>query len=293
MSADITIYNNHGFAASRWRSGDPPTLPADYSTLTYSGEPYTPTGLTSPGESFTADLPYAQLFWDTFFETLFPEVTQADFDAELTTGTAGGYYRQMFEIAAMDFYDSYFRGRDDLGSNMVNQLLPESTWTALSAQEQKITIFKYLKTRTNVNHKEFTERMYLNKLNFRHKNVFVWVAEIMISIMGSLQQNTINAGRYATRLAQTQKSISTEMSSSVYRYQTLRNSADYFRMALNENNGKELEDLRTFRNKIQKETDQASSFLESSNSAVESMGSTSLEFLNKAKQLQSIFFQQI
>lgn len=292
MSSDITLHTNQGFAQSRWRSGDPPSVPTDLTTMTYSGSPYTPEGLTQPDDSYTANMPYAEVFWDTFFETIFPEVTQSDFQKELSTGTEGGYYRNLFTIAAEDFYDSYFRGRDDLGSNMAGQILTEDTWNALSHDEQRITIYKYLTTRNTVQHKEFTERMLLNKLNVRHSNVFQWVAELMIGIMGSLQQNTINAGRLATRLAQTQKSISTQMSSSIYNYQTLANSADYYTMSLNENNGKELEDLRAFRNEIQKETDQASAFLESSNSGVETMGSTALQFLTKSKALQSVFFRQ-
>lgn len=289
---DVTLFADQGFNASRWRSGESPTLPSDLTTLTYTGQPFTPEGLTAEDETFTANMPYGEVFWEVFFETVFPEVTQGDFDAETSTGTAGGYYRNLFMIAAEDFYDSYFRGRDDLGSNMVGTLLSESTWNALTRDEQRITIYKYLDTRSEVKHKEFSERMLLNKLQARRENVFVWVAQLMISIMGSLQQNTINAGRYATRLAQTQKAISTEMASSTYSYQTLAHPEDYPRMALNENNGKELEDLRTFRNKIQKETDAASSFLESSNSGVETMGATSLQFLNKSKSLQSVFFHQ-
>lgn len=292
MSSDITMYTNLGFAESRWRSGDPPSLPSDLETMTYSGSPYTPEGLTQPDDSFTANMPYAEVFWDTFFETIFPEVNQTDFNRELSTGTAGGYYRNLFQIAAEDFYDSYFRGRDDLGSNTQGQLISENTWNNLTHDEQRVTIYKYLKTRSDVQHKEFTERMLLNKLDVRHKNVFHWVAEMMISIMGSLQQNTINAGRLATRLAQTQKAISTEMSSSIYNYQTLANAADYYTMSLNENNGKELEDLRALRNQIQKDTDQASAFLESSNSGVETLGSTALQFLTKSKALQSVFFRQ-
>lgn len=292
---DTSISSHLGFAASRWRADLPPRFDDQNITLQYIGTPYTPEN-QSPGQP-PGDLTnlYGKIFWETYFEALFPSINNSDFLNEKSTGVPGGYFTQLYKIAALDFYDSYFRGRDDLGSNSAGQVMlpPYSGWTSLTDNEKKLVIKRYFYSRSDFVDvtKEFSDRMLLNHMNLRSINVFYYVAQLMVGVMSEMQANTINAGRYATRLAQTQKAISTEMMKTTYLYKTLLNSSDYGTINTNENNGAKLEALRMNRSRVQKETDQASSFLESSQRAVEEQGSKALEFLKKGQEMTNLFFK--
>jgi hypothetical protein len=310
-SNNIDIYDSLGFRASTWRSGDQP----GYETygqnppVFYTGEPYMPNNPTvpNPGPNFSANLTdlYGRVFWNTFFQTLFPQIAEQNFLNEKSTGTPGGYFTQLYQIAMRDFYDSFFRGRDDLGSNSLNQLTTPQTWASMTYDDQRLTIKKYLYTRSNIAStsyldqngttimRDYTGNMLLKDLSLRSTNVFFYVAALMVRVMGQLQENTINAGRYATRLSETQKTIATEMTNPKYNYLSLEESShnDYARIRANEQNNLTLENLRMYRDQIQKETDQASNFLESSQQGVEEQGSKALEFLKKGQELTQLFYR--
>lgn len=305
---NIDIYDSLGYQASTWRSGSA-GVPL-YSTYApqnvyYTGVPYTPNGLTAPDSSFSVNISaiYGQAFWNTFFETLFPQISTQNFLNEMSTGTPGGYFSQLYQIAMRDFYDSYFRGRDDLGSNSLNQLTTTDVWNAMDANEQSLVIKKYLYTRNNVATasyidsngftimRDYTNNMQLKDLSLRATNVFYYVAALMVRVMGQLQDNTINAGRYATRLSETQKTVANEMSSDTYNYHSISNSSDYATMKLNDQNNLTVENLRMYRDQLQMETDKASNFLETSQQAVEEQGSKALEFLKKGQELTQLFYR--
>lgn len=305
---DIQIYDSLSYNASTWRRGGVPSY-ATYGPSTpvyYTGVPYTPPSATTPDNTFSENVSaiYGQVFWETFFETLFPQISTDNFLNEKSTGTPGGYFKQLYEIAMRDFYDSYFRGRDDLGgTNTYNTIVTTSMWNSLSDDEKRLVIKKYLFTRSTVAassyldengfqiQRQYTGNMFLRDLNLRTTNVFFYVAALMVRVMGQLQENTINAGRYATRLAETQKTVSTEMTSSKYSYQTLDSQDDYGAQQANEQNGLALENLRLYRDQLQKETDRASNFLETSQQAVEEQGSKALEFLKKGQELSQLFYR--
>jgi hypothetical protein len=293
-TTNVQISTNIGFGASSWRSGDPPQFEDQNITLIYNEKAFNP--LTQQSDTPTnIDLTniYGKVFWDTFFSTLFPSVKNQDFISEKSSSVPGSYYTQLYKIAATDFFDSYFKGRDDLGSNSQGQSLSLNNWSTLTPEAQQLIIKKYLYTRSTFidSAKEFTSKMFLNNLNLRSLNVFYYVAELMVGVMSQLQQNTINAGQYATRLAENQQAISKEMQKSIYLYKTLLNASDYGTTNTNENNGQKLENLRMRRDMVQKETDQASTFLETSQQTVEENSNQALQFMQKGSDLSKIFFK--
>lgn len=309
---DLTLNPILGFSGSTWRTGTSSYVP-DYATyaptVIYTGAPY---GLPAAGYDYNVNVSnlYGEVFWNTFFEVAFPSITSQNFLAEMSTGTPGGYFMQMYSIAMLDFYDSYFQGRDDTGSlnSTANTTTVPSTfdfWLSsdLTDDDKRLIIAKFLKTRGavadqtytdadgNIIYRNYTQLMYLNNLNLRSTNIFFYVASLMVSIMNELQNNTINAARYATRLAQTQQALSAEMTSDRYAYVMINSANDYSTININENNGQALENLRIRRDIVQKETDQASTFLETSQQAVESAASKSLDFLKKGTELVSLFYR--
>lgn len=314
---DVMINGQLGFAASTWRSNGN----AAPSYLNNAGTPTSP--ITYVGPYYTADSADAQallnsrinldsiygaVFWDTFFETVFPSLNQADFLAELSTGTPGGYFKQLYNVAARDFYDSFFQGRDDSGSHGVGttDVAGDTSvwWEALSYDQQRLVVKKFLLSRAvntpnqtyfNGNgalvNRAYTDIMLMDQLSLRTTNIFVYLARLLVDIMQELQSNTINASSYATKLAQTQQSISTEMTKSTYYYKTLGSANDYVTQSINENNGSKLESMRTMRDLLQKETDQVSSYLETSQQSVSDSAGKALEFLKKGSELNRLFFK--
>jgi hypothetical protein len=292
-TTNIYLNNVLGFNTPRWSpDGDPPALPGDISVSLPNEELYTPEGATEPGSQIPRepfDNEYLELFWETFFEVGFPSVKQDDFNNQFSLGTAGGYYRQLFGIAAKDFYNSYVRGRDDFGSNAQGEILSATGWNQMDTNGKKLAIAQYLYTRGEIN--SYTASLHLGNFTERTNNIFFWVGRLLINLMTSMQENTINAGRYATELAQVQKSIASEMTNSIYNYQCVPDFFRYDIISLNENNAKKLEDFRALRAAVQKETDQASTFLETSNSGVEQQGNIAMEMIGKAIDLTEVIFR--
>lgn len=315
-TTDAVIYDSLSYPASTWRSslGGVP----DYNTygplanasgprtaVFYTGTPYSSSPNPDPTFSQNLSAIYGEVFWNCFFETLFPQVYTANYLGEQSTGVPGGYYTQLYEIAMRDFFDSFFRGRDDTGSNLQGTIVTTDMWNVLSYDEQRLIIKKYLFSRSNIAQesyfdtdgqlvfRQYTANMLLSDLSLRTTNVFFYVASLMIRVMQQLQENTINASTYATRLADTQKTISTQMASSQYNYVQLSFLNDYSTQQLNAQNGLALENLRQLRDQFQKQTDRASSFLEVSQQAVEEQGSKGLEFLKKGQQLTQLFFRSL
>jgi hypothetical protein len=312
----FNIFHNDSYSASTWRMSADVTYPfVDESgqpvDIVYTGVPYgfTLEGNSNPDAS-SLSLPYSQDFFKYFMQECFPGIKQDEFNADTASGSVGSYYKNLFSVLCRDFYDAFFRGRDDLGSNLQGKALDLSSWDpdnptavagavaqikqvwdSLNDNEKQLAVVSYLRTRGSSVQSAQEGAFYLQNFSLRYNNILYWVARILVDMMGDMQQTTINAGKYTTRLTQTQQSISTEMTSSSYNYKAPASEKDYQTQILNQQNTKKLEDLRTYRSLFQKDTDKASSFLESSNTAVEQQSDTALEFVNKAEKMTRNIFK--
>lgn len=329
-----------GFYASTWRADKtyPDLYPSDDDrNLAYGYAPsydnYAPV-VTYAGPTYLNDTNvnvssiYGTVFWYTFFRTIFPSINQAEFLNDLSTGTPGGYYTNLYSIALKDFYDSFFEGRDDAaagGDDGAASLALYETyfstpspgtpspmtpgdivtyWTQhLTYNQQSLIIEKYLLSRGaypeqtyfdhdgNLVDRRFQSTMFINNLNLRSMNVFFYVANLMVLIMEELQSNTISASQYATRLAQVQQSLSMQMTNPLYNYKTMSSADDYVTQNINQNHGQQLENMRQLRDLVQKQTDQASSFLETSQQAVEDASNKAMKFLKQGSSTSNQFFR--
>lgn len=300
------IFENDKYEASSWRMTPPPAYdfpeetygdggldpfgnPLVTDNIVFTGKAFIPEGLTEELQG-PINLIYSKDMWPIFMKELFPGVRQAEFDAFSQQGQVGKYYKDLFKIAAQDFFDSFFRGRDDLGSNASGQTIDINTWPSLTSQEKELAILAYLRTRGKVESKEVANSFFITNLTERGNNVLFWISRILITMLTEVQQSTLSASRLSTRHSQVQQSISKEMTDSKYDFVKFESPKDFPTITLNQNNSKTLEDLRSWRMIFQRKTDKASNFMQSLNSAVETQSNTSLEFSNKAKQLTSLFF---
>lgn len=300
-----------GYAASTWRE-DPTTLVPSYplsGDLTYTdykkdiyGALIKDANGNPVSNSPSVPLTYSQDFWKYMMKEVFPGVTQTEFNQDLTstiadpldptkTITKGAYYVTMFNAACKDFYVSFFKGRDD--ESYLGQSAPiydVSQWNTLSDQQKQVIINSYFRTRGVGASTD--QSVVMGNLSLRYQNIMVWVAQLLISIMSDMQTATINTGRLSTRLSQTSQAISIEMGSSAYNYQNVTDPDDYGTQFTNQQNTKKLEDLRTYRNIIQEQTDKSSTDLTTQNNSVEQQGDIALKFANEAQSIAEGIFKK-
>ena len=311
-----------GYNASTWRVNPTtldPTYPlaGDLTYAEYQTDPYGAYYLDTNGKPKLATdsnnqvipavtLTYSRDFWKYMMAEVFPGVTQAEFDKDLSstiidplnpnqTITKGAYYISIFKGACTDFYKSFFKGRDDTQyTGQLNVPIYDdnttSKWNTLTEQQKQVIINTYFRTRgvgaaTDIS-------AYMGSMGLRYQNILVWVAQLLINMMTTMQSSTINTGRLATRLSQTSQSISTEMGSSAYNYKSVNDPNDYYTQFINQQNTKKLEDLRTYRNIIQGQTDKVSTDLTKQNNDVEQQGDIALKFANTAQQIGDSIFRK-
>ena len=281
-----------GFDRGVWRSGSnmPPSYPFDDDVTITVTDP-------SINNDQPFKLPHSRMMWKLFMETLFPSITQDDFNNSVTDGVQGKYFKRLAEIAIKDFFYSFYIGQDDVyqQKGIVNhdQIITTNMWSQLSEDTQKLAIKSYLMTRGP----EFeTDRVanghLIYDLTERGKSVFFWISRLLVNLLEDLQLLTIKSAQLATRLTEMQSAVSDTMKEDKFTPSIPGNTNDYFTLWMNNERGRMIELLRTNRTELQKKASRAGSVLENRNSEVEQQAAAITQYLSTINRTTKLFFKK-
>ncbi|MDA8773677.1 hypothetical protein N9N03_00930 [Chlamydiia bacterium] len=289
---EFFIDPEEGFNRGVWRSGSnmPPAYPFDGDVSITVADPN-----TNGGQPFT--LPHSKMMWELFMKTLFPSITQDDFNNTVTDGQQGKYFTQLAEVAIKDFFYSFYIGQDDIyqQKGIVNhdQIFTTGMWNQLSKDTQQLAIKAYLMTRGP----EFeTDRVanahLIYDLTERGKSVFYWISRLLVNLLEDLQLLTIKSAQLATQLTEMQSAVSDTMKDSKFNPTIPGNTSDYFTLWMNNERGRMVELLRTHRTDLQKKASRAGSVLENRNSEVEQQAAAITQYLSTVNRTTKLFFKK-
>ena len=234
-------------------------------------------------------LKHSKRMWEMMMSTLFPTVSQSDFDDEMTLGKPGEYYKRIATVAIKDFYYSYYLGQDDVYSSFP---IPTDTWDSIDPKIQDLALTAYLRTRgDSVTVSRVTDGHMIYDLTERGKSLFFWISRLLINLLEELQAMTINSAKYATRLSQMQQQLSIKMQDSKFNPEIPSWHSDQFTTDRNALKGHLVEIMRTRRADLQKQTGQAGGVLETNNANVEAQSAALVAYMNLANRIAKKFFK--